>query len=50
MASIGQASTQTPQSLHEDASIAYLPSLSEIASTGQALTQAPQPVHSSLIL
>ena len=50
IASVGQDSTQTPQSWHFSGSIQCLPSFSEIASNEQLLTQEPQFTQESLIL
>jgi hypothetical protein len=50
IASVGQALTHAPQSVHLSGSIWYCPSFSEIASTGHSLTQTPQLAQASLIL
>jgi hypothetical protein len=49
IASVGQSSTQEPQSRHFSASMTYLLSPSEIASVGQLPTHEPHEIHSSLI-
>jgi hypothetical protein len=48
MASTGQVSTHTAQSMHASASIAALSSAIVIASLGQSSTQDSQPVHFSV--
>jgi hypothetical protein len=50
IASVGQALTQEPQSMHFSGSIQCFPSFSEIASTEHSLAQEPQFTHVSLIL
>jgi hypothetical protein len=50
IASVGQALTHAPQSVHLLASIWYCPSFSAIASDGHSLVQEPQLTQASLIL
>jgi hypothetical protein len=45
---IGQASAQSPQSVHFAASIAYLSSSWLIAFDGQVPSHTPHPAHASL--
>jgi len=47
IASSGQASTQTPQSMHALLSITALSLIILMASLGHSSTQVPQPVHFS---
>ena len=49
IASVGQLSTQSPQSVQVFASITYLSSPSEIEFDGHSLSQAPHEIQSSLI-
>jgi hypothetical protein len=48
IASVGQASTQAPHSLHVSSSTTAVPSVTSIASSGHESTQSPHPVHLSL--
>jgi hypothetical protein len=50
IASVGQTSTQLPQSVHLSGSMTYVSGPSLIASTGHSAAQDPQLMHSSVIL